>query len=287
MKFILSDSPEVARSIASSGARTSWKSHKLFFGCVTNILGLLITLTVSRIISVQAAIWLSVPVFLGLNGHVLWRAISSRRSWVIAGCDERVYIRLFAWLGRDQGDVPEPDILVFEALEIASMSVRTVEVFLNGPKPKIAEWLAIEPSQSVAEDISRHIRPLLRSLDPSKVMLVGDEEGRLTIEWRWWRPGLLVFLQQIVRECPTIEIAHEVRSELDLNEMWRGLASNPNKDLSVQERQNLVQAKRLGFGCVLAGMLGRYRHISRRKAAAYLAELEQEEAGTGQSSVQR
>ncbi len=190
MKLVRSDSPEVAHFIASSGARASWNAYKLFFGCAANVLGLFITLTVSRIVSVQAAIWLSVPVFLGLNGHVLWRAISSRRRWVIAGCDERVYIRLFAWPGRDQGDVPEPDILEFEASEIASMSVRTVEVFLNGPGSRIVDWLlVIEPSQAVAEDFSKHVRPLLRSLDPGKWALVGDDEGRLTIEWKWWAGG--------------------------------------------------------------------------------------------------
>jgi len=237
---------------------------------------------VSRIVSVQAAIWLSVPVFLGLNGYVLWRAIFfPRRWWVIAGCDERVYIRLFGWPRKDRGDVPEPDILMFEASEIASMSVRTVEVFLNGPKPRIVDWLlVIEPSPAVAEDFSRHVRPLLRLLDPSKWVLVGNEDGRLTIDWKWWCPALQVFLQQMVRDCPSIVLASEDRSELELNEMWRGLARNPNKDLSVQERQKLVQAKRLGFGCDLAGLLGRYKHISFRKAAAYLAELEREETGT-------
>jgi hypothetical protein len=195
------------------------------------------------------------------------------------GCDDQVYIRLFGWLRRGRGDVHESEILVLEASEIASMSARTVEVFLNGPRPRVIEWLlVIELSQAVAEDFSKHVRPLLRSLDPSKGMLVGNEEGLLTIEWKWWRPALQVFLQQMARDCPSILIAPEDRSELDLNEMWRGLARNPNKDLSLQERQNLVQAKRLGFYCDLAGMLCRYKHISFRKAGAYLAELEQEDA---------
>jgi hypothetical protein len=262
--------------------------HKRFFGCFTNILGLLIVLSVSCIVSTQAAIRLSVPLFLGLIGFWLWRVISSRRSWVIAGYQERVYIRLFAWCGRNRGEDPEPDILVLEASEIASMSVRTVEVFLNGPKPKIVEgWLVIEPSQAVAQDISCHILPLPRTLDPNKATLVGDEEGRLTIEWRWWCPALQLFLQQMVRDCPSIVIAHEVRSELDLNGMWSGLASNPNKDLSAEERQKLVQAIRFGFGCNLTSMLARYKHISFRKASAYLAELVREEAGKSQSAVPR
>lgn len=275
MELVRSDSPEVARAIASSGTRASRKSNALRFGCAANLLGLLITLTVSRIVWLQAAFWLSVPVFLGLNAYLLRRAISSRRRWVIAGCDERVYIRLFAWPG---SDIHEPDMLVFEASEIASMSVRTVEVFLDGPKPRIVEWLVIEPSQAVAEDFSCHIRPLLRRLDPVKVVLAADEEGCLTIEWKWWRPALLVFLRQIARECPSIVIANEVRSELDLNGIWRGISMNLNKDLSVQERQKLVQAKHLGFGCDCAWLLGRYKHTSPQRAAAYLAELEQEGA---------
>ena len=274
MKLVRSDSPEVTRSIASSGARASEKSYPLTWCAAASILGLLI-FAVGRIFSLQVAIWLSVPVFLGLNGFVLWR-ICSRRWWVIVGCEDKVYVRLFGWL------VHGSKILVLEASEIASMSARTVELFLNGPRPRVVEWLlVIELSQAVSEDFSKHVRPLLRSLDPSKGMLVGEEEGRLTIEWRWWRPALQVFLQQMVRECPSIVIAPEERSELDLNEMWGGLgglARNPNKDLTAEERRKLVQAKRLGFGCELTGHLGLYKHISRRKAAAYLAELEQEEA---------
>jgi hypothetical protein len=176
---------------------------------------------------------------------------------------------------------------VFEASEIASMSVRTVEVFLDGTKPKIVEWLVIEPSQMVAEDFSSRIRPLLRSFDPNKVVLVADEEGRLNIEWRVWRPALPVFLQQIVRECPTIVIAPENRSELDLNGIWRAISMNLNKDLSVQERQKLAQAKRLGFGSDCAWLLGRYKHTTPQRAGAYLAEIEREESRTSQSTVQR
>jgi hypothetical protein len=199
MKLLRSDSPEVARAIAS-GTRASEKRYPFVWGCAANIVGLLI-FAVGRIVWLRAAIWLSVPVFLALNVFVLWR-ICSRRWWVIVGCDDQVYIRLFGWLRRGQDEVAEPDILVLEASEIASMSARTVEVSLNGPRPSVVDWLlVIELSQTVAEDISKHARSLLRSLDPSKAMLVGEEEGRLTIEWRWWRPALQVFLQQMARDC--------------------------------------------------------------------------------------
>jgi hypothetical protein len=261
----------------------------LGFGCFANLLGLLIALTARISVSARAAEWLCVPVFLALNGYVVWRAVSSRKQWVIAGCTERFYVRLFAWRRSDSSGDNEPDILVLEASEIASMSVRTLDVFLDGLKPKIVEWLVIEPSKAVAEDISKHIRPLLMALDPDKAVYVASEEGRFTIGWNWWRPALRVFLQQVVRECPSVFIANEERSELDLNGIWRGISRNLRKDLkdlSAQERQKLVQAMRLGFGCDCAGLLARYKWISFREANAYLAEVWREEAEAGHSAIQ-
>ena len=68
------------------------------------------------------------------------------------GCADRLYVRHFAWRRGDHDDVHDPDVLMFEASGIASMSIRTLEVFLYGPKPKIVEWLVIEPAQAVAEE---------------------------------------------------------------------------------------------------------------------------------------
>jgi hypothetical protein len=159
------------------------------------------------------------------------------------------------------------------------MSTRTLEVFLSGPTPRIVEWLVIEPSQAVAGNVSDHIRPLLcdiRPLDPSKQTHVANEEGLLTIEWKSCRPSLRVFVQEVTRELPSIVIAHEERSELDLNGIWNGISRN----LSAQQRQMLIQAKRLGFGCECAGLLSRHKYISPQKATAYLSEIEREEART-------
>lgn len=289
MKLVRSDSPEVTRCIASAGARACWNWPALGFGGIANSLGLLIALSVRLIFSTRAAVWLSVPVFVAINGYVVWRVISSRRQWVIAGSAGRVYVRLFAWYRGDACDGNEPDILVLEASEIASMSVRTLEVLLDGPKSKLVEWLVIEPAQAVAEDVSKHICPLLRPLDPNKAVYVVNEEGRFNIAWNQWRPALRVFLQQVVRECPRISIAPEERSELDLNGVWRGISRNLRDDqnsLSAQDRQKLVQAMRLGFGCNCTGLLSRYKNISFQNAAAYLAEIEREETGTGQPAVQ-
>jgi len=255
MELVRSDSPEVVRNIAPAGAWASRNWATLGFACAANILAFLIALTVSFCVSVRAAVWLSVPVFLALNGYVLWRAKASRRRWVIVGRAHRLYVRLFAWRSWDHGDDLDPDVLMFEVPEIASMSIRTLEVFLYGPQPKIVEWLVIEPAQAVADDISKHIHPLLTRLDPDKAVLVVDEEGRLTIEWRWWRPALRAFLQQVVRECPSVVVGPEELSELDLNGIWHGMRERPDAG----QRRMLAKATRLGFGCECAGLLSRYR----------------------------
>ena len=281
MKLVRSDSPEVVRNIASAGAWASRNWATLGFACAANVLALLIALAVSLSVSMRRAAWIGVPVFLALNGYVLWRAKTSHRWWVMAGCADRLYLRLFAWRRGDHGDDHDPDVLAFEASEIASMSIRTLEVFLYGPKPKIVEWLVIEPAQAVAEDISKHIRPLLRPLDPEKAVLVADDEGRLTIEWRWWRPALRAFLQQVIRECPSVVITPEERSELDLNGIWHGLREKPD----AEQRCMLAKAARLGFGCECARLLSLYRSgafRSFREAGAYLAEICREEGREAQ-----
>ena len=197
------------------------------------------------------------------------------------GCADRVYVRLFAWRKRSHADVYEPDVLLLEAREIASMSIRTVEVFLYGPKPRIVEWLVIEPAQTVADAVSGRVRPLLTRMEPDKAVLAVHEEGHLTIEWKWWRPALRVFLQQLVQECPSVVIAPEERSELDLNGIWRGISLN----LEQQKRRLLVRAIRLGFGCECKRLLSQYKYISFQKAAAYLAEIERDEAEAVRSVV--
>jgi hypothetical protein len=153
-------------------------------------------------------------------------------------------------------------------------------VFVYGPEPNSSEWLKIEPSQAVADDISRHVRPLLRSIDHSdKTVLVADEEGCFTIEWRWWRPALQVFLQQVAQECPSIVIGAEERSELDLNGIWKG-----RKEPDAQQRRLLLQAKLLGFGCECTQRISQYKHMSLKEAAAYMAEIEQEDGAAPSST---
>jgi hypothetical protein len=275
MKLLRSDSPEVARCIASASVRASWRFPALVYGCFPNVLILLIALTISLIVSVRAAGWFGVPIFLVWNVYVLWLLKSSRRNWVIAVCPDRVCIRL---------GVNIAEVIMLEASEITSMSIKTVEVFLYGPKPKFAEWLVIEPAQAVAEIVPSAFLSFLEDIwkhDSGTRVRVAILEGRLTIGWKWCHPALRTFLQQAARACPSVVIGPEERSELDLNGVWHGPRGGPD----VQQRRMLVQAKRLGFGSKCEWLLFLHWGIPRREVSAYMAELEREEAGTGHPTV--
>jgi hypothetical protein len=283
MKLVRSDSPEVARCIASGGVRASRYLPVLLLGLLPNLLILSIAL-VGLIVSVRVAAWIAMPAFLAWNAWVLWRARSPRLSWIIRVCGEQVYIRLFVSFGRAWHGVDAPDVIVLDASEIASISVRTVEVFLDGPKPKIVEWLMFEPARAVVESVSDQIPSFLwetRTSHLGERAYWSNEERRLAVGWKYCRPSLRIFLRQIVQECPSVVVAPEECSELDLNGIWRAFSRNLRKDLSVQERQKLVQAMRLGFGCECTGLLSRYKWIPFREAGAHLAEIVQEEAGRG------
>lgn len=278
MELVRSESPDLASRIAPAKARASRNGHALGSACTANLFALSTAVAVSLAFSARTGVRLSVPVLVALNGFVLWRARASQRRWVVVGCADRLYVRLFApHIG--EGDSRDQDVLVLEASEIASLSIRTVAVFLQGPKPKLVESLIIEPGQTVAEDVSKCVAPLLASTGREGALLAGHENGRLTIEWKWWRPALRVFLAEMARECPSVAIGPEERSELDLNGIW----TKPD----AEQRHMLVRAKRLGFDCECAGLLAKHRHVSFQESTSLLAEIEQEEVGTGDFGVQR
>ena len=118
----------------------------------------------------------------------------------------------------------------------------------------------------------------------TRQVYVSNGEGCLTMNWQPCRPALRVFLQRVVQECPSVVIAPEERSELDLNGIWHGLREKPD----TEQRCMLAKATRLGFGCECARLLSLYRSgafRSFREAGAYLAEIEREEAGAGKPVV--
>jgi hypothetical protein len=282
MKLIRSDSPEVDRSIASIRVQASRHLPILLLALLPNLAILAIAL-VCLIISVRAAAWISLPAFLAWNAWMLWRARSPRLSWVIKTRGERIYIRLFVGFGKAWKRIDAPDVIVLEASEIVSMSIRSVEVLLYGPKLRIVEWLMIEPTQAVAESVSDQIPSFLaniKTLDLGERVYWAKEERRLVVGWKWCHPAVRLFLQQVAQACPSVVIDREERSELDLNGIWNGSREKPN----AQQRQMLIWATCLGFGCKCVELLSLHRGMTRQEAAEYLAEIEREECGTEQSA---
>ncbi len=278
MELVRSDSPEVARNIASAAAWASRSWPTLGFACGVTGLALLIALTVDFSVSGQVGAWIGGVVFFTLNGYVVWRARDARRRWIVVGSADRLYVRLFASRSGNHGNDHDPDVVVLGASEIASLAIKAVAVYLYGPKPKLIKWLVIEPAQTISDEVSRHVRPLLVPTEGDKAVLVAHEEGCLRIEWRWWRPALPVFFEQVARECPSVTIGREQRSDVDLNGIWNGVRWAWRKP-DAQQRQLLAQAVRLGFGCQCAQLLSRHRDVSQQEAAAYLAECAQEQGG--------
>jgi hypothetical protein len=240
----------------------------------------LIVLIATFSVSVRAGFWLGVPVVLALNAYLLWRGRSPRLNWVIAGCADRVFVRrLFVQRGKERADIKEPDVIMFEATEIASMTARIVKVLLYGPKPRFVERLVIEPPKAIAQELSDYIRPSLRLDYPGKRIYLENDEGCLTMDWKCCRPDLHTFLEQVRRECPSVFIAEE-HSELDLNGIWNGVRFAWGKP-DAQQRHLLARAMSLGYAYDCTKLLSRYRGLSFREAGAYLAEIEQEKSDAG------
>lgn len=286
MRLVRTDIPEVAGCVASAGAVATWGSM-LGLALAVNVPALLIVLIMCLAVSAQAAAWLSVPALLALNVYMFWRGRVPRLNWIVAGCAGRICVRLFVKRGKGRRDANEPDAIILEASEISSISARTVEVYLYGPKPRIVEWLVIEPAET-AQGVFDNIPPLTwdtKPRDSRKQALVANEQGCLIIEWEYCRPALRVFLQKVARECPSVVVGNEDRSKLDLNGVW-GWRWRTSDARAQKERQMLVKAMRLGFGCECARLLARHKAMSFRKASEFLAQLKQQEAGTGHPAVQ-
>jgi hypothetical protein len=286
MRLVRSDSPEVVRCTESANVLASRRWPALAYGLPFGLTILFISIVLTLLDSAQSTAWLGMFFFLTWSTYVLWLTKSSRRNWCAAVCAGQVYLRPSMTRGTAPNGIGEPDVFVFEASEITSISIRTVEAYLYGPKPKLAECLVIELGPTVAESVHAHIPSPLRYCEtlgccgePGSNYLARAtyEDGRLAMSWRQCHPNVRVFVRQVVQECPSLSIGPEERSELDLNSIWGGVRLN---DLDVQQRRSLLQAKRLGFDSDFAWRLSIYKQISSQEAQAYLAELEQEEAGT-------
>jgi hypothetical protein len=108
-------------------------------GVLPNLTILLFALISGFAASVRTAVLTGAPALPAWNAWVLWRARSPRLSWLIKARADQVYIRLFVGFGKAWRATDTPDVIALEASEIASMSIRTVEVYLCGPRSESVE----------------------------------------------------------------------------------------------------------------------------------------------------
>ncbi len=284
MEFVRSDTPEVARSIALASVRASRHWPAFAYALPFDLIILLLFIVMSILVSVRSAAWLGTFFFLTWNAYVLWLTKFSPRNWVMAVCAGRAYVRLYMTREKVASGVDEPDVVVFETSEIASISIRTVEAYLYGPKPKFAECLVIESAVAGSVPTNNPSFPgYCETLgccgEPRSNYLVRvtNEDGRLVIAWRRCHPDAQKFVRKVVREFPTVVVGPAERCELDLNSIWHGYGE---MNLNEQQRHLLIQAKCFGFGSDCAWLLKLHKDVSSPDVQACLEDLEQEyEAG--------
>lgn len=293
MKLLRSDTPEITRNIDSARilARRYWPAF--VYNCSLDLIILFFALASSLFVSVRAAALFGTLMIVAWTVYAFWSAKSSCRNWTMAVFAGSVYVRLCLKHEAAPNDVDQPDVVVFDASEIDSMMVRSVETFLYGPKPKLAECLVIQPSPAVSVSLPHYRASLLDDCgalgscgvpSPSNLVRVTKEDGRLIVAWRSCDPALRVFIRQVKQELPSLVLGPEEHSELDLNGIWHGLREEPN----AQQRRLLVQAAHLGFGDECIKLLSLHRSgtfTSIRTATAYLVEIELEEVATNHSAV--
>lgn len=270
MRLLRSDSPEVVRCLASKNRvliRRPWADLQ-----DTDLIPFLpVLLLVACWISGQrSATILAAVLLIAWICFLLWRVAFSKRHWVMAGCTEHFYFRLHRPVldGLRLRHEPAPSILAPQSEEVRSMSRQIVDAFIVGPNPKVAESLVLqlEPQAqiAVAEQFER-LSPTVSDLD--KLWLAESSNGSLVIRWRRYHPSLPTWLSTITSRYPSITVAPESRSELDLS----GFARKPE----LEQRRLLVEATKLGFGadCLEVVMHNPYKRRSMLEAARYISQV--------------
>jgi hypothetical protein len=198
--------------------------------------------------AIQRLIWAdAMKVGLGLmlvwNGYLLWRVLSSERTWVLAADTERFYLRMSAPFSGRLSAYTDADVMVLDASEVASVGIRSFDVFVSGPKPQVREFLVVTPEAGVRASVAE---PLDRLYPPGAVPVPFVDrfaryyDGDVWVPWTTYTPALRVLISQIQSRFPGLTIARETRSELDL-------ISYVSKR-EPERRRLLAQAKRMGFG---------------------------------------
>ncbi len=159
MRLLQSDAPEIQSCFSSGHYLIVRGGAAQFHGFVVNlaILVFVFTATAHGLFATLGAIGILVL----WNLILIWRATFGYQNWVFLGSEERFYVRLFSCQGRASN--LEPCVIALEVAEICSVSIQSRKVFVCGPKPKLYEWLAIEPDEttkSLLDSQSEQLAPI-------------------------------------------------------------------------------------------------------------------------------
>jgi hypothetical protein len=271
VRLLRPDSPEVVGCLASNNRvliRRPWAD----FRDTGFIPYLPVLLLVACWVSGQkVATILAAALLIAWICFLLWRAASSKQHWIMVGCREHLYFRLYRPFRENLRLGPEPasSILALEGADVRSISRQIVDAFIPGPDPKVAESLVVqlEPqAQNAVNEEFERLSPSVSPYDADKLWFVRWSAGSLVIQWRRYHPGLMTLMSIIIAHYPSIAVAPESRSELDLS----GFARKP----ALEQQRLLVEAKSLGFGadCIEVVMSNPYKRRSMAEAIRYISE---------------
>jgi len=275
VKLLRSTSPEIARCFASGHYLLVRRPVPAFHGLAGN-LGILALTFTARAANLAHALILGAGLLAAWNLILLWRGVLGRQSWVLLSSDGRFYIRLFSPLGRGAYKSSESEVIMLDLEEVASVQIQTRKLFVYGPKPKLTEWLVIEPKpavRSLVADEFQRLAPPAATCDPRREWFSGSKDGIIWIPWQSYRPALRELVRQIELHFPNL-----TRSELKLPDLDLINASN----MAEPERgQLLAKAKRMGHGADCIWALYRnptgpplYSRRSLEECIEYMAHIE-------------
>ncbi len=219
------------------------------------------------------------------NGVLLWRATFNRRLWLLAVCEGRFYIRLFNPVGPRSGPDTEAKVMALDLAEVDGIQVRIADMFIHGPKPKVYEWLVIEPKRELWASAADHFErlgqpapgfcPVAHGIGPYGEWFAGWWNERVSVRWLGYRPTSKEYVRRIAARYPNLTVQPETHRELDLVSMV--------SKREPERRRLLAQAKKNGFNneCVWAlfmytGHTLYHRTKSLKQAQEYMATIDEE-----------
>ncbi len=169
-------------------------------------------------------------------------------------------------------------MIALDVGEVLSVGIQTRTIFVHGPKPKIVEWLVVEPQPRAQIFVTaqfNHLSPPIGTCDPYREWFAGSVDGILRIPWQSYRPALRAFANQIELHFPKLTESEVTLPELDLISAVN--AREPER------RRLLAEAKRLGYGadCIRALWMNSvgsslYTRRSLKESAEYMSNIEAE-----------